>query len=274
MTHDTDTQVVTTDKSDPATPTTSPASLGSPFVHSMHKLGRIGMLGAIVVFFGMPTLLGLYFGLPSLSELAQGSWQLLLIFVPITISEMIAYTPILGSAMYLSTITGEILNIKLPVATNAMKQTNVEPGTEKADIVATLSVCVAAFVTLIVVSLGVVLMIPLQPVLETAAVQTAVNNILPALFGALGIGLLGSSLGGGARAPKRLLGTLVALPILVALAALDRFVILPLVGQSLLSSFAGVFILFFLPVVYFFTRWLYRRGTIKVILPEDEEEDE
>ncbi|MBR2890756.1 MAG: hypothetical protein IKC09_10835, partial [Oscillospiraceae bacterium] len=41
--------------------------------------------------------------------------------------------------------------------------------------------------TTLVILLGVVLLVPLQPVLQSPALQPAFDNVVPALFGALGL---------------------------------------------------------------------------------------
>jgi hypothetical protein len=247
---------------------TLPVTEEARYLHGMHNLGRVAIIGALFIFLGMPTFLGVYFKvLPSLLQILSGSVGLLAIFIPICFSEMIAYTPILGSSMYLATITGEILNIKLPVAVNSMKQANAEPGTEKADIIATISVCVASFVNLLVVTVGVVLLIPLQPVLTLPSVQTATANILPALFGAFTLVVLGDSIGGGARAPGRLKGAIIPALVIAALTLVDNYLV---TNFDFMTQLQGFIIIAILPVIWFSTKALYKRGKIRVILPGDE----
>jgi hypothetical protein len=233
----------------------------------MHRLGRIGIIGALFIFLGMPTLLGAWFNIfPGLLRILTSSAGLLAIFIPICFSEMVAYTPILGSSIYLSTVTGEILNLKLPVAVNAMRQANVQQGTEAADIVAAISVCVTSLVTLVVVTAGVILLIPLQPVLTLPAVRTASANILPALFGALSLAVLGNNIGGGIRAPGRLKGAILPAILVAALTLVDNLVVK---NFDYMTQLQGFVIIAMLPVVYFSTKALYKKGSIKVILPED-----
>jgi hypothetical protein len=238
------------------------------YIRSMHRLGRIGIIGALFIFLGMPTFLGVWFdAFPGVLRILSSSTGLLAIFIPICFSEMIAYTPILGSSMYLSTVTGEILNLKLPVAVNAMRQANVQQGTEAADIVATLSVCAASLVTLVVVTAGMILLIPLQPVLTLPAVQTASANILPALFGALSLVVLGNNIGGGIHAPGRLKGAILPALLVAVLTLVDNLLVK---NFDYMTQLQGFVIIAMLPVVYFSTRALYKKGRIKVILPEDD----
>lgn len=237
------------------------------YIRNMHRLGRIGIIGALFIFLGMPTFLGAWFKvLPDALRVLSASAGLLAIFIPICFSEMIAYTPILGSSMYLSTVTGEILNLKLPVAVNAMQQTGVERGSEAADIVATLSVGVASLVTLVVVSAGVILLIPLQPVLTLPAVQTASANILPALFGALSLAVLGNNIGGGISAPGRLKGAILPAILVAALTLVDNLVVK---NFDYMTQLQGFVIIGMLPVLYFSTKTFYKKGRIRVIMPQD-----
>jgi hypothetical protein len=237
------------------------------YLDSMHRTGRIGVIIAVVFFIGIPTFLGIYFdAMPSLVQIFSGSIGLLAIFVPICISEMFAYTPILGSSIYLSTITGNVLNLKLPAAQNAMKIENVEPGTEEADIVSIIAVCSASFVTIIVMILGVILMIPLQPFFALPAVQTATANILPALFGSLALSLFSSDLGGGVKTKGRLKGAIVPTILVVMLTLVDNIVVK---NFDFMSQLQGFVIVAMIPVTYFWTRSLYRKGQIKVFQEAD-----
>ena len=54
-------------------------------------------------------------------------------------------------------------------------------------IIYTLSVASSAIFTTLVIVVGVVLMIPLRPVLENPVLVPAFDNVVPALFGALGL---------------------------------------------------------------------------------------
>jgi hypothetical protein len=204
--------------------------------------------------------------MPSAVQVFTGSIGLLAIFVPICISEMIAYTPLLGSSMYLSTITGNILNLKLPAAQNSMNLENVAPGTEEADIVSTIAVSAATFVTIMVITVGVILMIPLQPVFAIPAVRTATENILPALFGALALSLFSSDLGGGVKTKGRLKGAILPALLVTALTLVDNLFVKNL---DFMSALQGFVILAMIPVTYFWTKGLYKRGSITVTLPDD-----
>lgn len=83
--------------------------------------------------------------------------------VPTALSEVISYTPMLGTACYITFITGNVGNMKIPCALNAMEMTDSPLGTERGDTVSAIAVSVSSMVTMIVIAIGVVLLVPLQP---------------------------------------------------------------------------------------------------------------
>ena len=88
---------------------------------------------------------------------------------------------------YLSFVTGNISNLKLPCALNALEQADVKANSEEGEIVSTVAIAVSSIVTTLIIILGVILIIPLTPVLESPALAPAFAQILPALFGGLGV---------------------------------------------------------------------------------------
>ncbi len=108
-------------------------------------------------------------------------------YLPICIVEFLIYVPILGAgASYLSFITGNIINMKLPCAYSAREIANTSAGTREDSIITTLSVATSSLVTMLVIFVGVLLLIPLTPILNDPTLKPAFDNLLPALFGALG----------------------------------------------------------------------------------------
>jgi hypothetical protein len=68
---------------------------------------------------------------------------------------------------------------------NARDIVGAKSGTAENEIIATLSIATSSLVTILVLALGVLLLIPLQPVLQSPALQPAFDNVVPALFGAM-----------------------------------------------------------------------------------------
>ena len=79
-----------------------------------------------------------------------------------------------------------LTNLKLPCAANAREIAEAEVGSKENEIISTLSVATSSLVTMLVIFIGVLLLIPLTPVLESPVLRPAFDNVLPALFGALG----------------------------------------------------------------------------------------
>ena len=117
------------------------------------------------------------------------------------------------------------------------------------------------------VKTGVVLLIPLQPVLTLQAVQTATANILPALFGALSLAVLGNNIGGGVRAPGRLKGAILPALLVIVLTLVDIHLVKQL---EFMTQLQGLVIIAMLPVIYFSTKRLFRKGKIRVVLPGED----
>ena len=88
---------------------------------------------------------------------------------------------------YLSFITGNVTNMKIPCVMNAKEIAGTESGTPEHEIISTISVATSAIVTTLVIVAGVILLVPLQPVLQAEVLLPAFNNVVPALFGALGL---------------------------------------------------------------------------------------
>ncbi len=156
---------------------------------TIHRNGRIWMIAAIIITQGVPLAISLYFGVwPPLGKLVAGLLPTMMVFWPIAIIEVITYTPMLGSGgSYLGFVTGNLSNLKVPAAISAMQQAGVEPSTKEGEVISTLAIGASSLVTNVVLVTGVLLMSYLLPVLESPALKPAFANLLPALFGALGV---------------------------------------------------------------------------------------
>jgi hypothetical protein len=241
---------------------------GKAHIDAMHTLGRIGAIGAVLIMLGMPTVAGLYFSaMPSILQILTSSAGLLALFVPSAISEVIAFTPVFGSSIYLAQITGNLMNLKLPVANTALQVLDVEPGTEDADIITSIAVSISSFITILIIVLGVLLLLPLRPVLTFPAVKLASGYIVPALFGSLTMGVFSNQLGGGIRVQGRA-KALILPAFLVAI--INVIVIYGIKMPVLLSLYQGFIMIALLPITYFSARWLYNKGQIKVALPGED----
>jgi hypothetical protein len=88
---------------------------------------------------------------------------------------------------YLSFVTGNISNLKLPCAINALEQNGVSANSEEGEVVSTIAIAVSSIVTTLIILIGVICIAPLAPILESEVLEPAFAQILPALFGGLGV---------------------------------------------------------------------------------------
>ncbi len=158
------------------------------YEYSIHRMGRIWMMAALLVILSVPVAISFNFGTwPQAGPLLGGLLPIMMIYVPIGIIEVITFSPMLGSgATYLAFTTGNLTNLKVPCAINALEIADVEPGSSHGEVISTIAVAASSLVTNLVLVLGVLLFVQLTPVLASPVLQPAFENILPALFGALG----------------------------------------------------------------------------------------
>ena len=163
-----------------------------------HRWGRVGTLIALIYMVALPfVVLAAYDSIPSLGEVFNvNTFSILLIYIPVCFSEALSYTPILGCSAYLAFITGNIINLKLPVAANAMNLTKKQPNTPEGEAIAAVAVAVSSLMTVAILTLAAVCVSFISPVFELPAVKTASGYLLPALFGSMALGLFASSSSG------------------------------------------------------------------------------
>ena len=166
------------------------------FNNSLHRIGRVTMVLMIALLLMVPVAFGMMNGLsPSWQGFVNGIIKVAIIYYPTSIVEFLIYTPMLGvGGSYLSFITGNVTNMRIPCAMNAASIAKTEPGTAEHEIISTIAVATSAITTTLVILVGVVCLVPLQPVLQSELLQPAFNNVVPALFGALGLKYFAKSL--------------------------------------------------------------------------------
>lgn len=239
-----------------------------PFQSWAHKWGRIGTLIALIYMIALPfVVLGYYGCMPSIGDVFNLSTiSILMIYIPVGISEALSYTPILGSSSYLTFITGNIMNLKLPCAVNAMKIAKKEPNTPEGEAVASVAVAVSSIMTIIILALAALLSTWISPIFELPAVKTASNYIIPALFGSLALGLFANSNSGNKVVKNGVMGVL---PVLIIVSIISLVVRIA-TGKSLFGLI-GFLILFMLPIAIISSRIMWKKGIIKVVDKTDKE---
>lgn len=231
-----------------------------------HSWGRIGTLIALIYMIALPFIVLSYYGcMPKMGDVFNPSTlSILLIYIPVGISEALSYTPILGSASYLTFITGNIMNLKLPCAINAMKLTNKEANTPAGEAISSVAVSVCSIMTIIILALAALLSTSISPIFEIPEVQTASNYLVPALFGSLTLGLFANSNSGKKVVKNGIAGVLPVLAIVSVLAIIVRVTR----GESLFSM-VGLLILIMLPIAILSSYIMWKKGIIKVVDKEE-----
>lgn len=159
------------------------------YLDSVHRDGRIWNISVMIALFMYPILVGVLFGvLPDWHGLLMGLVATAPMYWAVAVVETFTYVPMLGvGGSYLSFVTGNISNLKLPVALNALEQAGANIRTEEGEIVSTIAIAVSSIVTTVIIILGVILITPLTPILDAPVLAPAFAQILPALFGGLGV---------------------------------------------------------------------------------------
>ncbi len=216
------------------------------YMDSVHRYGRIWGFIMLAVILAYPILCCIIFGaLPDWGALLSGLIAVLPMYWAVGLVEIFTYVPMLGAGgAYLSFITGNISNLKLPCALDAMERAGVKASSEEGEVISTISIAVSSIVTTVIIIVGVILLIPLTPVLQNPVLSPAFDMILPALFGALGVVFI-------AKNPK------------LAIAPCTLMLILFIAIPALNSGTVGIMV----PVGVVFTiviaRVMYKKGWLK-----------
>ena len=215
------------------------------YMDSVHHYGRIWGLIVAAVLIAFPLVLSLIFKTaPDFGVLLAGLFATAPMYWAVGIVEIFTYVPMLGAGgTYLSFVTGNISNLKLPCAIDAMERAGVKASSEEGEVISTISIAVSSIVTTIIIVLGVLLIAPLSPVLQNPALTPAFDQMLPALFGGLGVAFVSKNWK-------------------LALAPIALMLVLFIFVPALNSGTVGIMV----PVSALFTigvgRILYKRGVL------------
>ncbi len=159
------------------------------YMNSVHRDGTVWNLAVMLILLMFPVLVGLIFqAVPDWAGVGKGLIATAPMYWAVGVVEVITYIPMLGAGgSYLSFVTGNISNLKLPCAINALENFGVKPQSEEGEIVSTIAIAVSSIVTTVIIIIGVCLLVPLEPVLSAPVLKPAFDQMLPALFGALGV---------------------------------------------------------------------------------------
>ena len=159
------------------------------YIDSVHRDGTVWNIGVMLLLIAFPIAVAVVFGAaPDWGALVMGLISTAPMYWAVGIIETITFVPMLGAGgSYLSFVTGNISNLKLPCAINALEQNEVSASSEEGEIISTIAIATSSIVTTIIIVIGVICIVPLTPILEAPVLEPAFAQMLPALFGGLGV---------------------------------------------------------------------------------------
>ena len=162
------------------------------YIDSVHRDGRIWNISVMVLLLAFPLTVAAIFGAaPDWKALVVGLIATAPMYWAVGAIETVTFVPMLGAGgSYLSFVTGNISNLKLPCAINALEQNGVSANSEEGEIISTIAIATSSIVTTIIILIGVICIVPLTPVLEAPVLAPAFEQMLPALFGGLGVAFI------------------------------------------------------------------------------------
>lgn len=219
--------------------------LDGKFMNSIHRDGAIWNIGMMILLLAFPIAVAIIFGaMPDWLGLGKGLIATAPMYWAVGIVEVITFIPMLGAGgSYLSFVTGNISNLKLPCALNALEANGVKAQSEEGEIISTIAIAVSSIVTTLIIIIGVILIIPLAPLLENEVLDPAFAQLLPALFGALGVVFISKN------------WKIAVAPIALMLIL---FIFVPAINTSTVGIMVPVGVIFTLVV----SRVLYKKGVL------------
>ena len=103
------------------------------YMDSVHRDGRIWNLTVMVILMAFPVAVGLIFSaMPDWVAVGKGLIATAPMYWAVGVIETVTYIPMLGAGgSYLSFVTGNISNLKLPCALNALENAEVKAQSEE-----------------------------------------------------------------------------------------------------------------------------------------------
>ena len=215
------------------------------YIDSVHRDGTIWNLTVMVLLMAFPLTVAFLFGAaPDWGALLVGLIATAPMYWAVGVIETITFVPMWGAGgSYLSFVTGNISNLKLPCALNALEQNGVSASSEEGEIISTIAIATSSIVTTIIIIIGVVCIVPLTPVLESPVLEPAFAQMLPALFGGLGVAFVSKN------------WKIAVAPVALMLVL---FIFVPALNSGTVGIMVPVSVLFTIGVA----RILYKRGVL------------
>jgi hypothetical protein len=160
------------------------------FLVPVQNTGRLTIFLAIICLFIPGLYLYLFHGLiPPAGAVFRGLIAVWSFMAVMAVLEPIVYYPILGfGGTYMSFLVGNVLNLRVPVSATAQQVAGTKEGTSEAEIASTLGIAGSLIASEFVMVVGVLAFLPFIGKIQGSgmAIEVALDQVLPALFGALG----------------------------------------------------------------------------------------
>ena len=215
------------------------------YIDSVHRDGRIWNIAVMLLLIAFPLTVAAVFGAaPDWGALMVGLLSTAPMYWAVGVIETITFVPMLGAGgSYLSFVTGNISNLKLPCALNALEQNGVSASSEEGEIISTIAIATSSILTTIIIIIGVICIVPLTPILEAPVLEPAFAQMLPALFGGLGVAFVSKNW---------------KIAVAAVLLMLILFIFVPALNSGTVGIMVPVSVLFTIGV----SRILYKKGVL------------
>ena len=215
------------------------------YMDSVHRDGTVWNIGVMILLILFPVSVAAIFGaMPDWKALVLGLIATAPRYWAVGVIEPITFVPMLGAGgSYLSCVTGNFSNLKLPCALNALEQNEVSATSEEGEIISTIAIATSSIVTTVIIVIGVICIVPLTPILEAPVLEPAFAQMLPALFGGLGVAFVSKNW-------KIAIAPVVLMLIL--------FISIPALNAGTVGIMVPVSVLFTICIA----RLLYKRGVV------------
>ena len=129
----------------------------SVYEQSVHVYGRIWTGMALILMILAPVAICCYYNAwPPLTAVLKSLLGVAPMYWTVGIIEVFTFVPMLGTGgSYLGFVTGNLTNLKVPCALNAMEAAKVRPGSEEGEVISTIAIASSSIVTTLVIALGV-----------------------------------------------------------------------------------------------------------------------
>ena len=215
------------------------------YIDSVHRDGRIWNIAVMILLLAFPVAVAIAFNAaPDWNALVLGLVATAPMYWAVGAIETVTFVPMLGAGgSYLGFVTGNISNLKLPCAINALEQNGVSANSEEGEVISTIAIATSSIVTTLIIILGVICIVPLTPILEAPVLSPAFAQMLPALFGGLGVAFVSKN------------WKVAVAPVLLMLVL---FVFVPALNSGTVGIMVPVSVLFTIGIA----RILYKKGVL------------